>query len=852
MSFPYPPLRDIRVDVPPGRQTVGEQSEKPYSTRPLQSGDLESLLWNAYQRVALEKAAGQQAALSMLGPVTQLEVPQLSVSAETAKNQLLGMIGRMMRGYESPQNVGTTLADENLREAFVKDKRPESDIEAIATGPAEPIRGDSSDPNTLVVSRERAFADEEKKRHQCAFDAIRLLVLKPAIGFDDLVHCQLEPAYVRHHEEDLVVLDENPMGEDPVYEALSYTWGDLGVKRRIKMNDRLVEVSVNLESALRHLRKSAKPRTLWVDALCINQSDDAEKSIQVSRMSEIYAQAACVLVWLGPASRDSDLAMQCLHSLGTVENDMFVSDMYENQHMDKKLWLRPRDPLRLRDGGDISTQEKSALETLFRSRQWWTRRWIIQEIAYADRAYLVCGSLALDWDVLSNFIRLNETVGDAFTGCWWLQNPLVLDQQRQEAQAPFLSIGLRRRGTTLRSLISKYEDFECSNIRDRIYCLVGLPSFPPGRITVDYGKSPEEVLIEAAKVMIYDYDNEGGMRYPSLNIVCSAYRSTPSELDLPSWVADLSIPEFEFKWLYDLSETNEQTYHCSKNEPFLEDLSFPTTKILQCKATILDNFTLVCQNSTDSAQESSTDVYSAGQHVPRQAGRNSLRNWLLAIDRYLRDLEGGRGALLAAPGRSLWNTLDPTSMSEHPELPLADALLVYIAIMITQGSSASTESSSQTKLDDALTTLITTEFIDDTSVDPHTMEVPPEFTLGITQKGLFGLVPELTAASCHSQAKSTYGCDLSRSEGTDQSGADCLAILYGANVPVVLRKVARSCSTTTDTTIPYADLDADTTTTKEPDKYKVIGPALIHGIMQGQILGSLEEFGAKPEMIRLV
>lgn len=47
------------------------------------------------------------------------------------------------------------------------------------------------------------------------------------------------------------------------------------------------------------LRHDSQSRSLWVDAVCINQTDDPEKSEQVKRMGEIYASAKVVLIRMG-------------------------------------------------------------------------------------------------------------------------------------------------------------------------------------------------------------------------------------------------------------------------------------------------------------------------------------------------------------------------------------------------------------------------------------------------------------------------------------------------------------------------------------------------------------------------
>ncbi|KAH8788003.1 heterokaryon incompatibility [Diaporthe sp. PMI_573] len=67
---------------------------------------------------------------------------------------------------------------------------------------------------------------------------------------------------------------------------------------------------------MRHLRYPQQPRTLWIDAVCIDQSSLEERGEQVTRMSSIYQNASRVIVWLGNGSEESDLAMCKLAYLG--------------------------------------------------------------------------------------------------------------------------------------------------------------------------------------------------------------------------------------------------------------------------------------------------------------------------------------------------------------------------------------------------------------------------------------------------------------------------------------------------------------------------------------------------------
>ena len=101
------------------------------------------------------------------------------------------------------------------------------------------------------------------------------------------------------------------------YEALSYVWGDVAAhKSSISLNGAEFTVSDNLFAALRRLRLPDSDRDLWVDALCINQADNAEKSREVLRMLDIYRAAERVLVWLGEEADTTGLAMAQLAQLG--------------------------------------------------------------------------------------------------------------------------------------------------------------------------------------------------------------------------------------------------------------------------------------------------------------------------------------------------------------------------------------------------------------------------------------------------------------------------------------------------------------------------------------------------------
>ncbi|KAI2488503.1 heterokaryon incompatibility protein [Pyrenophora tritici-repentis] len=122
------------------------------------------------------------------------------------------------------------------------------------------------------------------------------------------------------------------LNKNPKFIALSYVWGnakDLGV---IRVKDCTVKVTKNLYEAMMALGPRKEPLVIWIDALCINQSDDNEKSWQVGLMADIYRRVHKVVAWLGPADDDSNQVIDYLNSLGAKAEEVgfeFGPDVYK-------------------------------------------------------------------------------------------------------------------------------------------------------------------------------------------------------------------------------------------------------------------------------------------------------------------------------------------------------------------------------------------------------------------------------------------------------------------------------------------------------------------------------------------
>lgn len=253
------------------------------------------------------------------------------------------------------------------------------------------------------------------------------------------------------------------------YEALSYTWGSPDQKSFIRIlsegNADKMGITPNLKAALRQLRDPDKPRLLWIDALCINQKNEKEKSLQVPKMASIYTRAFNVCIWLGEEYQQSDLAVSFIKRMLNLDDfDRLVRD--EN-----------------------SDTEWNALFDLMR-RPWFTRRWVVQEIALARTATVYCGREIVPWrefrDAVALFVSRSQDLKKLFQGSKrynhhpnWLGDITALGANRLCQQASNVFRRADEGGTqaplmSLEALVSNLSAFEAAEPRDVIYSVLAL------------------------------------------------------------------------------------------------------------------------------------------------------------------------------------------------------------------------------------------------------------------------------------------------------------------------------------------------------------------------------------------
>jgi len=308
------------------------------------------------------------------------------------------------------------------------------------------------------------------------------------------------------------------------YVALSYAWGEQnsGSSELIVCNGSAFWIQPNLASAMRTLRLRNEDRTIWADAICINQNDPKEKARQVPIMRDIYAGARQVIVWLGEERRADKRAFNFLKWLSGYFDQM-------DNHLQGDL---PKTGSELA-WEQIKREDSQNFEALVKllNRDWFMRTWVLQELASAQSAILVCGSESIPWDDVSDVIRK-------------LRDPLYMvnhmeNSKTQAALKSILAMESARRSVNGTFPLSLFEILlatcsnNCTDPRDKIYAVLGLAKdwLEKGGLDPDYEPttSAEKVFKNLA---MWDVKKNGQIRILS----CAAGPDTAS--NLPSWAPD--------------------------------------------------------------------------------------------------------------------------------------------------------------------------------------------------------------------------------------------------------------------------------------------------------------------------
>ena len=336
---------------------------------------------------------------------------------------------------------------------------------------------------------------------------------------------------------------------------------------------------------------------LWIDSICIDQGNISERNAQVAMMSEIYSHAESVIVWLGvedeyaaPAfeaiekieeesTEKSPSFMAWLTYIYTGSTAIFDAEVVAANILASLNYLRKI----VKDGVAIS----HLLE-----RTWWSRVWIVQELALSKEVLMVCGSLQIDF--LDTFVFQLPTfrVPDSFTDLvgspsvvYALQAARFADVRGIEA-CVLSEIKLRKsadkdksqwvspNGNELLSITPIPHDennlsiqvlgtmtrwFQASDPRDHVFALLGIAgrggkdhgivadySMTTAELFVKYGRlfmqgSPDEPVKSLHTTELYIFECLEGLSYVQTNPKPHP-RFQDYKTRLPSWTPNFSVP----------------------------------------------------------------------------------------------------------------------------------------------------------------------------------------------------------------------------------------------------------------------------------------------------------------------
>jgi len=80
----------------------------------------------------------------------------------------------------------------------------------------------------------------------------------------------------------------------------------------MSVNGFSIKITYKLRVAIRHLRLPGGHRVFWTDQVCIDQKNISERNHQMRLMNRVCSTAETVIVWLGEATPESDVAIDIL------------------------------------------------------------------------------------------------------------------------------------------------------------------------------------------------------------------------------------------------------------------------------------------------------------------------------------------------------------------------------------------------------------------------------------------------------------------------------------------------------------------------------------------------------------
>jgi hypothetical protein len=289
------------------------------------------------------------------------------------------------------------------------------------------------------------------------------------------------------------------VGASEKYWAISYVWGAALKPFSVHTSEGSISITLSLFEALRGIRDPKTSTLIWVDAICIDQENNLEKSIQIRLLPKIFRSAESVIAWLGEAEDNSHEAIDTLMQirLAHLKPDVWPDDI---SNIPISWSGRDLPPLNDRIWRDIDR---------FLNRQWFQRAWIVQEVILASNVALFCGEWSLPWDDFFDALKIcRQALKDE------LQS-LGLHYRLLKHDEAAYALGLKRQAkmmfdaplmgahSKMLNLLDHFWYTTSTRKLDKLFALLGLASDCGSSVfNPDYDSSEETVIRRYAKQFI--------------------------------------------------------------------------------------------------------------------------------------------------------------------------------------------------------------------------------------------------------------------------------------------------------------------------------------------------------------
>ena len=361
------------------------------------------------------------------------------------------------------------------------------------------------------------------------------------------------------------------LDRDTKYSTVSYAWGKLNEYSPIVINERdCLMVTNSLFTALCRLG-SEGTWDCWVDQICIDQYNLAERSQQVQMIGEIFRKATMTFVWLGITDESSQSAFDLIQILALCK--LTLTEALDIQKKENQSRLKDF----LSSQGLGSEREESRWAAIYKVSEmpWFSRLWTFQEIATSKNVVFLCGDYYCTHDsLLLAFYLVTAVQGYRSFG---MANTELARVQRSRSFSGTLPHLLDLLFETSRG------NYDCALPHDRIYALLALQDPQQSCIVpVDYSRSAHSLYTEVARTIIC---NTQSLR--------PLHRRRFGMLEgLPSWVPDWSCGNNDFS-----INDSLVTFSCSKKLMHIPEESAP--KYLLTRGNVVAKITRITAHKFD-------------------------------------------------------------------------------------------------------------------------------------------------------------------------------------------------------------------------------------------------------------